>query len=321
MTKRLVVIHDGAVDELMALVLAQSMPDWNIEYVGVINGDCIAYTSVQVSYKLLQVCGVNQENIYLSDARALNAFPWSYRKDCLSVNLLPQLNQYESSPAFLPPKNRSQLLQYLLNSVDQGPVTVVSLGPLSDVAYLIENLPNAAQLIERVVWTGGDISLTPNTLPPVNIDTSTSPGANPYAEWNAYWDPQAVETVFASGIPLVMFPTLVTDQVPLTQQMLFQDFIPNAKTYPMIDLASQCYAIAGYESGYHLWNTCTMAYISKPELYTVQQLQLDIDTSIDPTKQGTMYVRDTGGYTVSVATGVDSVGFMDYYLAQLATYS
>ena len=320
MSKRVIIIHDGAMDEIMSLALVASMPDTVIEYVGVINGDCIAYTTVQLSYKTFSLCGLNQPNIYLSDARAVNAFPWSYRKDCLSANLLPLVNQYQTDPPFLTPKNREDLLSYMESAAASGAFTLLCLGPLSDAAYLVENLTNPTQVIDSIVWTGGDISLTPNTLPPVNIDTGQSPGANPYAEWNVYWDPFAVATVFASGVPVTMFPTLVTDQVPLSQEMLFAEFIPAAKNYRIVDLASQLYAIAGYESGYHLWNTCTAAYLARPDLYTTEQLNITVDTSLDPTKQGTMYVVETGGYSVNVATSVNTSGFYSYYLAQLETF-
>ena len=207
------------------------------------------------------------------------------------------------------------------NTASSGPFTVLCLGPLTDVAYLIESLPDATTLIDEIVWTGGDISLTPGQLPPANIDTSTSPGANPYAEWNVYWDPFAVAAVFASGIPVTMFPTLVTDQVPLSEEILFQDFIPAAKSYPIIDLASQFYAVAGAESGYHLWNTSTAAYLDKPDFYTIQSLNVTVDVSLDPSTQGTMYVVTSGGYPINVATGINTNSFYSYYLSQLESYS
>lgn len=321
MNKRLIIMHDGAVEELMALVLAASMPDTTIEYVGVLNGDCIAYPTVQLSYKMLHLCGVTLDNIYLSDARAQNAFPWSYRKDCLSANLLPLVNQYQSQPPAVVPHTIADLLSYMLNTAAQGPFTILCLCPLSDVARIINALPSAPQLIEQIVWTGGNISLTPNQLPPVNIDTGVCPGANPYAEWNVYWDAAAVATVFASGIPLVMFPTLVTDQVPLTQAMLFNSFIPFAQTYRMINVASQLYAIAAAESGYHLWNTCTTAYLSRPDLFQVQSLNVTVDVSLDPAQQGTMFVVNEGGYKINVATWVNNNDFFQYYISQLAGYN
>lgn len=317
MSNRIIVIHDGAMDELMSLVLLQSMPQLTVEYIGVINGDCIAYTTAQLSYKVMQLCGSSLSNIYLSDARAVNAFPWSYREDCLCANLLPIVNQYQSNPSSINPGTINDLLAYMINNIGNTPFTLLCLGPLTDAAYLISNLGNAAAYIDRIVWTGGDISLVPGQLPPVNIDTGMSPGANPNAEWNVYWDPFAVASVFASGIPLYMFPTLVTDQVPLTQAMMFEYFIPGAAQYRSIDLAAQLYAIAGYESGYHFWNTCTTAFLGEPTLFGFETLNLYVDVSRDPTKQGTMWTLDSGGYAINVATTVDSVGFFNYYLAQL----
>ena len=75
MSDRIIIIHDGAMDELMAVALVGSMPGKTIEYIGVINGDCIAYTTVQLTSKVMQLCGFDLQNIYLSDARAVNPFP------------------------------------------------------------------------------------------------------------------------------------------------------------------------------------------------------------------------------------------------------
>lgn len=317
MTNRIIVMHDGAMDELMSLVLLHSMTNLNVEYIGVMNGDCIAYTTVQLSYKILQLCGSSLSNIYLSDACAVNAFPWSYRQDCLCANLLPLVNQYQSTPPSVVPGTISDLVTYMINNLGAEPFTLLCLGPLTDAAFLINCLDNPAMYIDRIVWTGGDISLTPGQLPPVNIDTGMSPGANPNAEWNVYWDPFAVAAVFASRIPVYMFPTLVTDQVPLTQALLFEYFIPGAKNYRMIDLAAQLYSIAGYESGYHFWNTCTTAFLDQPQLFSMQVLNLTVDVSSDPTKQGTLWTSESGGFQVNVATAVDSAGFFNYYFSQL----
>ena len=64
---------------------------------------------------------------------------------------------------------------------------------------------NFANKISEIVWMGG-VYKTDQT-PFGNIDTGIAPGANPYAEWNVYWDPKATQEVLNSGIKIKMFPT------------------------------------------------------------------------------------------------------------------
>ena len=53
-------------------------------------------------------------------------------------------------------------------------------------------MPGAAAKIDRLIWMAGAINvagnLDPDTLPPGV--------ANPYAEWNVFWDPPAVKELF-----------------------------------------------------------------------------------------------------------------------------
>ena len=43
--KPLVIIHDGAIDEFMAISLAVSLPDYELKTIIVMNADCIGYTT------------------------------------------------------------------------------------------------------------------------------------------------------------------------------------------------------------------------------------------------------------------------------------
>ena len=88
--KPVILIQDGAVDELMSIFLLQSISD-QVDLLGivVVNGDCLGEPTVEVTQKILQVIGTPAIPVALSDARAVNAFPWDYRQYSMMVNLLP----------------------------------------------------------------------------------------------------------------------------------------------------------------------------------------------------------------------------------------
>jgi inosine-uridine nucleoside N-ribohydrolase len=85
---------------------------------------------------------------------------------------------------------------------EAGPATVVATGPLTNVAALLENAPQA---VEEIVWMGG----------------STERGnTRPYAEFNALVDPEAAEIVFSSGVPVTMVGLNLTHQAQATPEVV-----------------------------------------------------------------------------------------------------
>ena len=75
------------------------------------------------------------------------------------------------------------------------PVTLVALGPLTNVALLLARHPGAAERIERVVLMGGAIA---------------EGNVTPAAEFNVWADPEAAHRVFDSGLPVTMVGLDVT---------------------------------------------------------------------------------------------------------------
>jgi len=96
----------------------------------------------------------------------------------------------------LDPRGAVQLM------AERGPATVVATGPLTNVAALLEQAPDA---VSEVVWMGG----------------STERGnTRPYAEFNAMVDPEAAEVVFESGKPVTMVGLNLTHQAQATDEVI-----------------------------------------------------------------------------------------------------
>lgn len=92
-------------------------------------------------------------------------------------------------PAFAPqPCTAVELMAKTLRESTQ-PVTLVSTGPQTNVALLLNSHPELRDKIARIVIMGGAMGLGNWT---------------PAAEFNIYVDPEAAEIVFQSGIPVVI---------------------------------------------------------------------------------------------------------------------
>lgn len=318
MTNYVILYQDGAVDELVSMLMLTAMPDIGFVGTEIVNGDCLAQPTAELSAKLLDLASSSAE-VVVSPARGWNQFPWIYRQYALQAALLPIVNRGGSgNHQRLITKTGwvDQLRRQADAAGDDFKFTLLSLGPLTPISDGLKANPDAGDLISEIVWMGGVYTPAGQSgLPVGNVDTGIAPGANPNAEWNAYWDPWAVDTVWQSGIPFVLFPLNVTNKVILTPEILRKWFFPVAADYPVIDFAAQMYAMVAFQAGYSFWDTVTTAYLGAPGLFTIEQMAMSVDTSDDPTKQGTMTAGS--GATLSVATDVNVEGFYGYLIETL----
>ncbi len=94
-----------------------------------------------------------------------------------------------------------EFIASLLREHEKRTVTILAIGPLTNIARLLEKHPKAAQSIGRIVIMGGSISM------------SYDGRATPEPEWNIRTDVEAARKVLASGAALTVVPLDAT--VPL----------------------------------------------------------------------------------------------------------
>ncbi len=328
MTNYVITFQDGAIDELMSVILLNTMPDIDCSSIVIVNADCLAEPTYEATVKILEMLGKPSDGVWVSTARGWNPFPWPYRQYAMMVNLLPMINQYGAASKddySEVPTDSSTLYQRIQNikqTDDDAQITLLCLCPLTPIADLVSLFPDIVSAIDSIVWMGGVYTPAGSTTPfPGNIDTGIAPGANPNAEWNAYWDPFAVQTILESGINLNVFPLNVTNNAFLTPEIIRNYFIAESNNYPMLDLAAQMYSMVAFQAGFSFWDTITTAYIGMPSLFEMTPMNISINTSSNPTKQGTISLN-ASGFPVNMATAITDVNqFYSYFVSQLKTIS
>lgn len=190
------------------------------------------------------------------------------------------------------------------------PVTLCTLGPLTNVALALVKEPEIAGNIEQIVTMGGGFFEGGNTTPA--------------AEFNIYVDPHAAHVVFTSGIPIVLMPLDVTHKALTTPERLqrFREIGTPAGD-----------AVAGMLGFYDRWDIAkyglpggplhdptVIAYLLAPDLFTGREVAVEIDIAPGPTLG--MTVVDWWGVTdaspnATVMNGVDSDGFYDLLVERI----
>ena len=318
-----IIIHDGATDELMSILFAASMPNVAIKGIMVLNADCQGYVTAKVCSKLLDLISIKDVPVAVSGVRGWNPFPWTYRQYSLMVDLFPIVNQYQEN-VVVPEPQMNFSLEAMVDKVyrenNNEPVTLLCLSPVTDIANAIKKDQGFTAKISEIVWMGG-VYITEET-PAGNIDTGIAPGANPNAEWNVYWDPEATQAVLSSGIQLKMFPLNVTNNVILSGEIIRKHFLPNSNQFPALGLAAQMYALVAFQYGFSFWDTAATAFMGDPDLYSFKRAFVKVDTSPDPEKQGTMTVEfipetSTLESSIQIAITINVDAFYNYYVQQL----
>ncbi|MFN0074024.1 MAG: nucleoside hydrolase [Chloroflexota bacterium] len=192
-----------------------------------------------------------------------------------------------------------------------APETLVTLGPLTNLAAALQLNPSIASKVQRVVCMGGAVWVPGN--------------ASVVAESNVLKDPEAAEMVFASGIPVVLVPLDITMRTLLLRSRLddavaragkLGDFV-RAITPQYFDWYLRRYGLEGFA----LHDPCTIAYLVNPTLFQTQSMAMAVETGgqyctgrLVPDPMG----RLGRAASIQVCLNVDVDGLVECVLENLA---
>lgn len=183
-------------------------------------------------------------------------------------------------------------------------ITLLFTGPLTDLAKALKIQPTIVNKVDKLVWMGGTFLEKGNVEEPEHDGT---------AEWNAFWDPEAVKTVFDSDIKIDMVALESTNQVPLTLEV--RQRWADERHYTGIDFLGVSYAAVPplthfiTNSTYFLWDVLTTAYVGNPKL--TKSVKLNVDVIAHGPSQGRTF-KCNDGREVNVINYVERNNFFNY---------
>ncbi len=183
---RLLIDTDIGTDDALALLMAFRHPDTSVELITTVAGNApLAYTTRNALY-VAELCG-SDVPVHAGCARPLLREPG----DARHVHGEDGLGDYGFPPPQREPGNRHAALA-LIAAIRAAPgaLTLVTLGPLTNVALALSLDPGIAGLVRRCVVMGGAAGLAGNVTAA--------------AEFNIWADAEAAQIVFRSGLPITM---------------------------------------------------------------------------------------------------------------------
>jgi len=191
-----------------------------------------------------------------------------------------------------------------------APVTLVPIGPLTNVALLLAEHPEAAERIERIVLMGGAIGLG---------------NVTPAAEFNVWVDPEAAARVLHSGLDVTIVGLDVTHKALLGADRV-ERLRASGRTGTMVA------ELHAFYSAFHLrvygdpatpvHDAMAVAHVIRPGLVTTEHRNVEIDCASELCRGRTVVdlLRKTGRPpNAHVATDVDADGFLDLLVERIAS--
>jgi len=279
-----IVDSDGAFDDIKAIVYLLEQPE--VEVIALtISGTGIAHcpeAAHNVS-ALLERIGAPQIPVACGRTTPLagnNEAPpaWRDAADTLGGVDLPE-------PRPLSNLNAPDLLTDAIESAD-GDVTLVALGPLTNVAEAVQSDPAVLDGVEMMYLMGGAVDVGGNVL-----------YGNPAAEFNIWADPTAAAMVFATEMPITLIPLDATNYLPVTPY-LYQAAEAHRDYSAVSAFTADYLSVTPLLGGMYHWDELAAVAASDESVVTIEDRLLAIDG------EGTT-LDDLAGRPVRVATAAN----------------
>ncbi|HJT32817.1 MAG TPA: nucleoside hydrolase, partial [Pirellulales bacterium] len=160
-------------------------------------------------------------------------------------------------------------------------ITLVALGPLTNIATVLRRDPGLAEQVGQLVIMGGAVH------GPGNV--------TPAAEFNIYCDPAAAREVFRSRTTKTLVPLDITSQVMMTYDLLHQ--LPDESTSAgrflrrVLPFAFRSHRQLFGLEGAHVHDAVALAAVTDPELFETERMAADVETQGELTLGATVFDR------------------------------
>jgi inosine-uridine nucleoside N-ribohydrolase len=216
------------------------------------------------------------------------------------------------SPTTTAVANNAANLMIEIVSANPGEITILCIGPVTNLALALLKEPSLRKKIKNVVSMAGTIHYPGN--------------ATPSSEYNVFCDPESFDILLRSGIDLTIVPLDVTYQCLFTKDHVARLQGAREDIRNFIDRSTAFYMEfhAEYQGiqGCAINDPLAAAILVKPELVTFRDYYVDIELHGEFTtaKISADHFSATGNPpNAKVAMEVNVEGFMDFFIERVKT--
>lgn len=293
---------DPGIDDAAALAIALFHPDLDVKLITTVAGNVSIEKTTANALKLIEMFGKD-----VPIARGCE-HPLVYDLDDGSeVHGITGMDGW-----VFPEPDYSRLMKehaviamrdLLMESPEE--ITLVAIGPLTNVGMLFRLFPEVKAKINEIVLMGGSV---------------TRGNKTPTGEFNIYSDPEAAHIVFTSGLPIRMVGLDVGWKSFVDGKHM--DMLPEInKVCEMLEATFRHYRSNQFEKGIvNMYDSDAIAALVKPEMFKWVNTHLDVELEGKYGRGQTVCDLDERygkAHNVTVAVDVSTKVFQDWFIESL----
>lgn len=308
--KKIILDCDPGHDDAMAILLAGAQPDLDILGITTVAGNSPVENTTRNALIITQIAGLDIP-VYKGMDRPMVRAPYFaggevvHGKSGLEGPTLPPLEREVE---------KEHAVDFIIETIkaNKGEITLVPTGPLTNIGMAFRKAPEIIPWVKEISLMGGAIN---------------EGNVTPSAEFNIFFDPEAADIVFSSGIPTFIAPLELTHQALIGPKELdkIRALGSNISKFvvDLLEFYSQFHKRRYHMEGAPLHDPCAVLYLIKPELIKIKEMFVQIETKGELTSGRT--VCDIWGVTgkdpnIKVGVGLNHTGFVDTLVDALKTY-
>jgi len=306
MSRKIIIDCDPGVDDAYAIMYALAHPELDVVAITTVSGNVSIDHTTRNAQKLVSLSGKSLPIGRGADIPLVkDPFYAEY------IHGKNGLGGYELDIEKHPLYDGSAI-ELIKNSFDKHhKLTIVALGPLTNIGHFLILYPEYKERIEEIVIMGGGLK---------NGNTTAA------AEFNIYVDPEAARIVFHSGIKLTMAGLDVTEKA-----LLFREDVDSLDSLGEVgsilaNITRKARKIHGKEKVYTaLHDLVSVMYLVKSEIFETKDYWVDIICEEGPCRGMTLadrrsFVRNPQTNT-TVILNLDRRAFLDELFSTIDNYN
>ena len=274
---RVIIDTDPGIDDALALLLALQSSELDIAAITTVSGNVPVDTATRNVFTVLSLLPeITSPTVARGASEPLRKSP-AFASHVHGEDGLGGIDRFRDgagNPRYVPNtmtlSDRDAVHEILHQiSVSSAPITMITLGPLTNIAAAIEKDRIAMTKLHRIIMMGGAVGVPGNVTP--------------VAEFNLYFDPHAASIVFHSGIPLTVVGLDVTHKVQFTKDMVTKALATRETVINQFvhDCTEKLYAFMEKRTGkayISMHDPLAVGVAIDPSFVTTESLHVEIET-------------------------------------------
>lgn len=260
MTKEKIIIDtDPGIDDAVAIIFAMHSKKLNLELITTVAGNVSVEKTTNNALKI-----VDEYDAKIPVAKGCDAPLINQLETCESVHGDSGMDGYDfKNPHSTITSNNAvnEIYKRLKESIE--PLTIVAIGPLTNIAIILSLYKDIKHKIKRIVLMGGAINRG---------------NASPSAEFNFYVDPEAAKIVLNSNLDIHVVP-LEIGMKALVYSSDIEKIKSLNKTGLIFYSMFKHYRGGSLSTGLKMYDPTVITYLEKPGMFKTQKVFMDVETT------------------------------------------